>query len=82
MKLNEEKKVDIYGKVYDTKTDKGSSTEINYEKLTGSQWYDLLFDEPLLADKCDWKKLDGFDTASLVQMHPQLAKYSGILFKF
>ena len=46
----------------------------NYDKMTGSDWRQLLEDQPeLAADKCDWAKLRGWDWSKLLQKQPQFA---------
>ncbi len=42
-----------------------------WSQLDGSNWADLLANQPQFADKCKWNKFGGGDWASLLAEQPQ-----------
>ena len=51
-----------------------NNTEQDLENITGLQWSVRLVEDPALADKCDWGKLDGGDWRRLLEAQPQFAE--------
>ena len=43
------------------------------DKLSGSDWCQLLCDQPQFADQCDWSKSSGGDWSLLLREQPQFA---------
>ena len=46
---------------------------IDFAKLDGHGWADLLVDKPQFATQCEWQNLDGSDWARLLNLHPEFA---------
>ena len=47
---------------------------LDWTKLTGRKWVDLLIRQPQLADKCDFTKFDGSDWLLLLLKQPDFAE--------
>ena len=51
------------------------NNEEELENMTGPQWTRRLMEDPALADKCDWRKLDEDDWKELLDWQPQFAAF-------
>ena len=51
------------------------NNEEELENMTGPQWTRRMMKDPALADKCDWRKLDGHDWSYLLLAQPQFAAF-------
>lgn len=51
------------------------STTLNYGRMSGDQWVDVLLAHPELAEHCDWSKLQGSHWSSLLSARPQFADF-------
>jgi hypothetical protein len=52
---------------------------IDYSKIAGHDWIDLIREQPQYTDKVQWSKLDGSDWWNLLQYNPEYAVYAGPL---